>query len=191
MTPDSSAQPDLRPHVPEHEPPISTGIGSAGLSWPKHRRLALAAWWWITVGGALSALFCLGPASMLYFMVSIPIGAMVGAVVGIPGAAALAAWIRRHHDPPTDPTGFTNALGAIGMAAALVGCGLCAWSWAVPLLLADVDLNPRTVVIGIASATFTVGAVAASGRWVGRRLAFRYLRAWGLAAPTSWIGRLH
>lgn len=154
-------------------------------------RLTFASWWWITVGGALGGLFCWGLFSVAFCWIAVPIGAAVGGIAGLPGAAALTAWIRRHRDPPDEPEEFTNALGSIVMVGALAGCSLVMWWWLVPRLLVNSDFALRTAVPGIANAAFAVAAVAISGRWVGRRLAFRYLRAWGLAAPPSWIGRLH
>ncbi len=190
MTPDSPVPAEIRPRVEEPALPPPLGIGDTRLPWSTQWRMTLAGWWWITVGGATSALFCLGLFSVAGCWIAVPIGAIAGAIIGVPGAAVLTAWIRRRHDPPGDLEKFSSMLETIGMVGALAGCSLVMWWWLGPWLLVNSDFTLRTAVPGLAIAAFAVAAVAASGRWVGRRLASHYLRAWGLAAPTSWIGHL-
>lgn len=191
----ASVRIDVRRPLTEPEAAIRDSDGAsapeaAALPWGVQQRLALTAWWWITVGGALSGFFCAGPYSIILWFVTVPIGAAVGAVAGIPGAAALTAWIRRNDGPPDDPALFIGKLGMVGAVYALAGCGLFAWWWAVPALIGGAHFTPSVVVASVVSVLFAVVAVALSGRWVGRRLAASYLRAWGLAPPPSWLPRL-
>ncbi len=164
----------------------SREIPGTPLDWTLQRRLGLAAWWWITVGGALSAVFALGLFTPSVLLVS-PFGAIVGAVVGVPGAAALTSWIRLYAQGPIDARHVTSRLELIGAIAALGGCFLFLWWDVAPIVLLGDELS-----ISMAfHAAYALTGVASSGRWVGRRLALAYLHCWELAPPPSWFNRLH
>lgn len=132
----------------------------------------------------MSATFSLGLFTPSVLLLS-PFGAAVGAVVGIPGAAALTSWIRLYAQGPIDARHFISRLELIGATGALGGCFLCVW-WYVALAVTLGGLSLSMVF----HAVYAVTGVALSGRWVGRRLAVAYLHRWGLDVPASWFSRL-
>ncbi len=162
--------------------PPAVGIESSP-SWGDERRLMLTAWWWFTVGAAMSGAFASGFVGPSFSVAGATAGAIVGAVTGLPVGVAIASWIRSHAGPPIDPRWLTMALEWIGAGGALVGSGLFVWSWAMPAAIGGDTPAATCVAFALASVT----GVALSGRWVGRRLAVHYLATRQLQASPSWF----
>lgn len=159
---------------------------------PWQRRLLpltlFQAWGLTILGSAVCAPLAAGAISIVYIVFAIPVGLMVGIVLGAPVGLVLAWRFARAASPPRNPTRFAGRVEALGAAIALtitVPYNIVA----VVTQAAPGPFGPSTPTGEVARlVAIGVGCIAASA-WVGRLcghvLARGHLKRCGLIPPAQ------
>jgi hypothetical protein len=129
------------------------------------------------LGGAVCGLVSLGYVSVVLFFLTVPIGGLLGAALGLPLGLCLAVVFTALASPPVNPTTFTRLVALFGLAIALAINGpLNVW-FVLPAGATGYSM------VDLLGGLFALAATAMTGHECGRKLATAHLHRYSIPTP--------